>query len=45
MIFCTLALDNCAKAPFGSFFQEPLFFFPWRSDKNANFSAKTDKTF
>ncbi len=26
MIFCSLALDNCAKAPFGSFFQDtPVF--------------------
>jgi len=40
-----LALDNCAKAPFGSFFQEPIHSIPWTSDKNANFSAKTDKTF
>lgn len=45
MIFCQLVLDNCAKALFGSFFQDSPVFLPWTSDKNANFSAKTDKTF
>lgn len=45
MIFCFLVLDNCANASFGSFLQVNGFFFPWTSDKNANFSAKTDKTF